>query len=315
MSNVETTSEVLRGLVFDIKRFALHDGQGIRTTAFLKGCPLRCPWCQNPEGISLHRQVWYDHTKCIRCGKCAKACDNGAITLHPESEYYVSLNQQKCNECDFACITACPTDALSFDSKHYTVNELADVLERDRVFYDASQGGITLSGGDPLFQTEYALAVLEECKKRGLHTAIETELVTSLSKLERFVPLVDQFMADLKIWDNTMHLETVGVENKIIKENIQYLADKGVSLIVRMPLIPEITTTKENISSIGRFVASLPGNVPLELINFNPLASGKYTMLQKEYPFSSYTSPYPAEEYWRFVQIAKDAGANTIGGP
>ncbi|MGM0432136.1 MAG: glycyl-radical enzyme activating protein [Spirochaetota bacterium] len=304
-----------RGLVFDVKRFALHDGRGIRTTAFLKGCPLRCPWCQNPEGISIHRHVWYDHNSCIRCGRCAQACDNGAVTLHPDSEYYVSVDQQKCRECDYACVRACPTGALYFDSKYYTVKELADLLERDQVFYKESNGGITLSGGDPLFQTEFALEVFTECKRRGLHTAVETELATSRSKLERFVPVVDLFMSDLKIWDNKEHLETVGVENKLIKENLHYLAEQGVDLIVRMPLIPEITTTRENITAVAKFVAALPGDVPFELINFNPLASGKYRMLQKEYAFESYTSPYPPEEYWQFAQIAKDAGARIVGGP
>lgn len=315
MTDVGYKASAERGLVFDVKRFALHDGSGIRTTAFLKGCSLRCPWCQNPEGISIHRQVWYDHNKCIRCGKCAQACDNGAVTLHPESEYFVSVDQEKCRECGYECVRICPTGALSFDSRFYTVKELADLLERDQVFYKASGGGITISGGDPLFQSEFALAVFTECKNRGLHTAIETELATSRHKLEQFVPVVDLFMTDLKIWDNRMHLETVGVENKIIKENIQYLAEQDVELIVRMPLIPEITTTEENISSIARFIADLPGNVPFELINFNPLASGKYRMLQKKYAFETYTSPYPHEEYWKFAQIAKDAGANIIGGP
>ena len=309
----ETSAE--RGLVFDIKRFALHDGTGIRTTAFLKGCPLRCPWCQNPEGISIHRQVWYDHNRCIRCGKCAQVCDNGAVTLHPKSEYYVSVNQEKCRKCGYKCVHACPTGALSFDSKFYTVNELADRLERDKVFYEASGGGMTLSGGDPFFQTEFAYAVFSECKRRGMHTAIETELVTSRNKLEKFIPVVDLFMTDLKIWDNKIHLATVGAENTIIKDNIRFLAQQGVALIVRMPLIPEITTTKENISSIAKFVAELPGDVLFELINFNPLASGKYRMLQKKYAFELYTSPYPAKEYWEFVKISKEAGAHVIGNP
>jgi pyruvate formate lyase activating enzyme len=180
------------------------------------------------------------------------------------------------------------------------------------VFYTSSEGGVTLSGGEPLDQAEFAYQVLAECKRRGLHTAIETTLFTARATLERFLAVTDLFLTDLKIWDPQVHKETVGVDNALIKDNILYLAQNGVDLVIRMPLIPEITATAENIRPIAAFVRDLPGNVPFELINFNPLASGKYRILDRNYAFESYTSPYAQEEYNEFIAVAAEQGGRVL---
>lgn len=308
MTDVRAT---LTGLVFDIKRFALHDGPGIRTTAFLKGCPLTCPWCQNPEGMTSRRQVWYDRAACIRCERCVAACPLGAVKSHPDTDTFITIDRAVCDR-NGACVEACPTGAIHWDSREWTVTELVDELERDRVFYETSGGGVTLSGGEPLFQPDFAHAVLTESKRRDLHTALETTLSVNQHALERFLPVVDFFMSDLKLWDDAAHRRTVGVPVGPVKRNIAFLAESGVDLLIRVPLIPEITATNDSIAPIARFVAELPGDVPLELINFNPLPAAKYRALGREYAFSAYTAPYSQEEYDEFVAVARAEGARVI---
>ncbi len=301
------------GLIFDVKRFALHDGPGIRTTAFLKGCPLACPWCHNPEGIAKRRLVWYDAHRCIKCRACIASCPRSALTSHPDGAHFIHVDRTAC-DLTGSCIDVCPTGALRWDSRSYTVGELVDLLERDRLFYETSGGGVTLSGGEPLSQEKFAHAVLAECRERGLHTAIETTLFASHRTLDRFIPVVDHFLVDIKVWDSELHRRTAGVDNKPILDNIRLLAERGSTLTVRIPLIPGITATAENIRPTARFVRDLPGTVPLELINFNPLASGKYLVLAQDYAFSSYNAPYSEEEYRVFVDIARSEGAHIAEG-
>lgn len=306
----------MTGRIFDIKRFALHDGTGIRTTAFLKGCPLRCPWCQNPEGIDPAPGVWYEAQRCIRCGHCAELCPEGAISFDPERDPAVQVDPELCTACG-ACIDGCPTGALRWDSRELDSDELVRELARDRVFFESSGGGVTLSGGEPLFQAGYALAVLRQAHEDGLHTAVETTLFVARRVLQDVLPHVDLFLTDLKMWDPEMHREIVGVENTLIVDNIRFLAEQRAAhgrpdLVVRLPLIPELTATTANIRAVARFVSQLPGDIPLELLNFNPLAAGKYRTLGRSYAFSGYTAPYTREEFDEFVDIARAGGARII---
>lgn len=301
----------LRGRVFDIKRFALHDGPGIRTTVFLKGCPLACTWCQNPEGIPLKKMVVYHPEQCIRCEQCVTACPNGAITTRPGERRFIHIDRTRC-DCDGTCIEACPTRALRWDSTEYTAEQLLREVERDEVFYRNSGGGVTLSGGEPLSQAPFARKLLELCKAAGLHTAIETTLQTTPTVLTGMLPVVDLFLTDIKLWDPEQHRRYTGVDNGIILENVRFLAGKGAHMLVRVPLIPETTTSRENIAAIARFVGALPGGHALELINFNPLAAGKYEMLERPYPYARYTSPLPEEDVEELRCLVRAEGVTVI---
>ena len=301
----------LRGRVFDIKRFALHDGPGIRTTAFLKGCPLACTWCQNPEGIPLKRMVVYHPEQCIKCEHCVAACPRGAISTRPGERRFIHVDRKRC-DCDGTCIAACPTGALRWDSSEYTAYQLVEEFLRDRVFYRNSGGGVTLSGGEPLVQADFAESVLKLSREHGLHTAIETTLHTGKVVLERMIPVVDLFLTDIKLWDNDEHKRYTGVDNTLILENVRFLADAGATMLIRVPLIPETTTSPENLSSIAAFVRSLPGNHKLELINFNPLASGKYAMLEQPYPYSRFTSPLPDSVVKELAEVVRSEGVEVV---
>ncbi len=311
----------LTGLVFDIKRFAIHDGPGIRTTAFLKGCPLSCVWCQNPEGISPRPHLWYHPERCIRCESCVAACPAGALTRQQdrqardnqgrdarERKQFIHIDRTACT-LSGACLQACPTGALEWDSLWYTVPELMKELERDRTYYESSGGGVTLSGGEPLFQIDFAAAILEECRRRDIHTAVETTLFMGRDTLERVRPLIDLFLVDVKLYDATEHRRYTGTDNSRILDNIRYLAATGTALTLRLPLVPGITATEENVAAIGAFASELPGDIPLELVNFNPLPAGKYRALDREWPFPDHPGPLPEDEVARFAGIARSRGA------
>lgn len=266
----------MTGIVFDIKRFAVHDGPGIRTTVFLKGCPLRCAWCHNPEGLHCTRNVWRVESRCIGCGRCETACTHGAIE---RIDGGIQFSPEQCVSCG-ACTAICPTRALEFDSQVFSVDEVMHVIRADSKFYVNSNGGVTISGGEPTYQqAAFALELLRQCKREGFHTALESSLFTSAETLEKFIPLVDLFIADIKLMDCARHLAASGVENTRIHENIRHLAASGAQLLIRTPLIPGSTDDDDNLNAIAAFIAALPNqeNVHVELLNFNPLFSQKYS--------------------------------------
>jgi len=268
------------GAIIDIKRFTLHDGRGIRSTLFLKGCGLRCAWCQNPEGLDAALGLWYLAKQCIRCGVCQASCPVGAIALRPDNDPFVRIDRELCTRCG-ACVTACPTGALSFDGSQVTAEEAAETLLRDTEFYRQSGGGITISGGDPLVQYEFALEVLGLCRREGVHTAIETCLFGSWDVLERFIPLTDLFIIDLKIADSALHAEYTGRPNDLILDNFARLARADVEILTRVPLIPGITATEGNIRALARFIRDRNPGGSAELVNFNPLAVNKYFLMNR----------------------------------
>ena len=259
------------GLIFDIKRFAVHDGKGIRSTVFLKGCPLRCAWCHNPEGMVNKRRIWQVQNRCIGCGTCIRACTQGALR---EKKGQIHLEASRCLS-DGSCAKVCTTGALRWDSSQMTVEEVMEVLRRDGIVYKKSGGGITLSGGEPMGkQSEFALAILSQCKKEGFRTTVESCMFTSMETIRRFEKVTDDFIVDIKIFDNVRHKEATGVENHRILENIRELAARR-ELLIRTPMIPGYTDDLENIREIGIFVKKLPG-ARMELLNFNPLFIQKY---------------------------------------
>lgn len=298
-----------KGLIFDIKRFATHDGLGIRTTVFFKGCPLRCKWCQNPEGLKATPQVLYMESKCMHCLSCVRTCKkNGIIVKDNRLCVHRDYDEDWSQICD-----VCPTLALCMDSKEYDVDSCMYEILKDEVFF-RQNGGVTFSGGEPFLQTDFLVQLLKECNKKGIHTAIETSLYTDLENIKMALPYLDQIYCDCKVYDSNLHSSLTGVSNEKILENIRFLleSNKKDQVIVRTPLIPNMTATKENIRSISQFLSSVYKDVHYELLNYNPLAQSKYSYLDMEYCFSENPKLYTRDEMEMFRQIAKDNGIQNL---
>jgi pyruvate formate lyase activating enzyme len=295
----------VRGTVFDIRRFSIHDGPGIRTTVFLKGCPISCLWCQNPEGRSIEPVLWYFRSRCIRCGDCVRACPTGALSLTEGAEGYVHIDRAACTNIK-ECVRVCPTGALTYVGEEKSVEEVMAEVRKDRLFYEESKGGITLSGGDPLYQPDFSAAILGAARAEGIHTVMETCLFAATERLLAFLPLVDIFLADIKFMDPIAHKKGTGADNGLILANFSELARRGASLVARVPLIPGHTANEENLRAIGAFVRSRQGpdgraaGIPIELINWNPLARDKYRIAGEAFEFMDATRSYPEEDMARF---------------
>ncbi len=315
--DIQNSSMEVKGLVFDIRRFSTHDGPGIRTTVFTKGCPLKCKWCQNPEGLEPIKKLCYFKNKCIGCGTCINVCPLKAIS-HADKGMKVKIHRELCDLCGL-CVEACPAQALAFDSKEMTVREVVDELLKDKEFYEP-YGGITLSGGEPFSQKEFTLELLKECKKHGLSTAIETCLHVDRKTLEQFLPYIDLLIADFKVFDSELHRLYTGQDNTIIKDNFvhlfkHYFDQDKLDILVRVPLIPEYTATEENLKEIARFLYSLSPRVRVELINYNPLAQSKYTLMNKKFIYEKNPEMYKADEMEFYNGILSGIGiANIVRG-
>ncbi len=270
----------MTGFVFDIQRFSIHDGPGIRTTVFLKGCPLQCVWCHNPESWSREPQVMFFADKCIGCGACLRACPvEGAVI--PEGER--RIDRCLCTGCG-ACADACPAAALTTCGREMTVAEVIAEVEKDRPFYETSEGGMTVSGGEPLMQPEFTVALLEAARDAGLHTALDTSGYGERDALAAAARAADLILFDLKLMDAARHMEAARVDNADIHRNLRLLADLGVDVVVRVPLAPGYTDDPENVTAIARFAAGLPNVRRVDLMRFNRLGESKWRRLGREYP-------------------------------
>ena len=294
------------GLMFDIKRFAVHDGTGLRTTLFLKGCPLRCPWCQNPEGLTQEPVLWYSPSDCLHCGTCAAVCPDGALNLSSDR---VHVDREKCTLCG-KCADACPGDVLKIKGRRVTSREAADMLLRDRVFF-GSDGGATISGGEVLMQWEFAAEVFSFVKAEGVDTAIESCLLAPRSAVEGMMPVTDHFIVDIKILDPERHRQIIGADNRQILENFMFLYEQGADLLVRTPLIPGYTADEGNIRAISRYIAGIDPAIRYELLNYNPLCISKYTALEQDYPVDE-KKPLTADEMNAFYRIPEEEGLLNI---
>jgi pyruvate formate lyase activating enzyme len=240
------------GFLFDIQHYAVHDGPGIRTLVFFKGCPLECAWCCNPESQSFLPQLRYFDAKCKKCFTCAENCNLNAISVQ---DNFVKRGFDFCEKCeDKLCVELCNYDALRISGKKYSVPEVVDIVSKDIPFYNNSGGGITFSGGEPFSQPEFLLQILKECKNLKIHTAVETCGWCAKEAIEKSLEYVDLFLFDLKIIDEEQHIKYTGKSNKQILENLKFLAQKNKKIIVRLPLIPGITDTSINIKNIISFV-------------------------------------------------------------
>jgi pyruvate formate lyase activating enzyme len=264
------------GQIFNIQRYSIHDGPGIRTTVFLKGCPLRCFWCQNPESQSSRIQVLYNRAKCTLCGRCAEVCPSGATRL---SDGHITIDRDRCTGCG-ECVGVCLNEARRIAGSHATVQEIMDEVMRDVKFYENSGGGVTLSGGEPLAQPDFALEILKNCKTYGLHTTIDTCGVADWATIETLLGYVDLFLFDIKVIDPEIHQRGTGRRNEQILENAIGISGR-TPMRVRVPLIPGFNDSEEAILQIARFAKNELGSPPIDLLPYNKFGEVKYELLDK----------------------------------
>jgi len=301
-----------KGLIFDIKRFAVHDGPGIRTTVFLKGCPLHCLWCHNPESIAPGPELIVRTSRCIRCYSCISACPRRAIAKSPH-DGPVAVDRSKCDLCG-RCADACMSEALAVVGRSATVDEIVAEAERDRVFYEKSGGGVTLSGGEPLAQPEFSAALLAAFRSLGFHTALDTSGLARWEVLERLASLSDLILYDLKVVDESKHKEWTGVSNTIILKNLRQLAALNKAVHVRMPLVSGVNDDETSVRAAVEFLRPLTALRRVDLLAYHKGGQEKYRNLGQELCFRIFAPPSPerTEEIRRMFSAA--GHTVTIGG-
>ena len=265
----------MTGRVFNIQRFSLHDGPGIRTTAFLAGCNLRCRWCHNPEGLSGKLLLQYDSKKCVGCGECVRVCPQGVHRIE-DGAHTVAFS--RCTGCG-ECVRVCPVQALSFSGREYEAAELTQLLTRDKAFY-RKDGGVTFSGGEPLLQADFVAEAARLCRKQGVPTvAVDTAGNVSRACFEKVLPFVDHFLFDVKAGSDAVHFAGTGTHNTLILENLRWLDQQGKNIYIRVPVIPGINDSEEEIAAIGRLVKTLTSVRELRLLPYHTFGREKYKML------------------------------------
>mgnify|MGYP001824882237 CR=1 FL=1 len=297
------------GVVFDIKRFALHDGPGLRTTVFLKGCPLSCLGCHNPEGQSLGPELLFRPDRCTSCGDCVPACPNTAISL---SDKDVRIDWERC-DLNGACVEACLPGALELVGENRGVGEILEILEKDRIYFDESRGGVTLSGGEPFAQPDFLRALLQGCRDRDLPVVLDTCGHVAPSTFMDLAPEAQQILFDLKLMDEERHEAFTGVHNRWILENLKWVGDgcgdggSCPALTVRIPLIPGVNDDEENLLATATFLGELASKPPVDILPSHRLGVDKYHRMGRAYSLSE-VSPPPTDEVRRAVRVLREAG-------
>jgi pyruvate formate lyase activating enzyme len=274
-------------VIFDIEKFSIHDGPGIRTTVFLKGCPLSCAWCHNPESQARGPARWFWERRCIGCGACAVECGQQAISM---AGGVPVTDDGRCVVCG-ECTAVCQTEAREIVGRAMTVAEVMAAILKDVPFYDESGGGVTFSGGEPLAQPEFLTELLRACRIHEIHTAVDTSGLAAWSTLQQISPLVDLFLYDLKVMDDARHRQYTGVSNRPILANLQRLVGQGSRVAVRMPVIPGINDDVANFEQMAGFLLALPRVPPVSLLPYHQAAVDKYTRLGLPYTLDGVTPP------------------------
>jgi pyruvate formate lyase activating enzyme len=309
----------MKGLVIKIQRYSIQDGPGIRSTIFLKGCPLRCLWCSNPESQFPYQEIMFNKAKCIKnCSNCIKVCPIKAIIKH-ESENenktsIIRIDRKACIKCG-KCVEACPSEALTLVGKFMEVNQVVEEIKKDMIFYEKSNGGITISGGEPLFQPIFTKEILRLCKKEGIHTAIDTSGYGNWEEIKKILKYVDLVLYDIKHMDSIIHEKYTGVKNETILENaLKISKEENVELTIRIPIIPTINDSESNVDKLIDFIKKLKRLNGIDILPYHNLGVAKYEMLDRDYPLKNIQSPKESdlsklknilEEHGFHVQILK----------
>lgn len=276
-----TNQEAPSGVIFNIQKFSLHDGPGIRTVVFFKGCPLSCKWCANPESQDTDIQILWDQTLCVGCGACIENCPEGAIKKSGRKLY---IRHDRCRRC-LACVTDCPSHALKAEGKLRSVPEVLAVCLQDEAFYEESGGGVTLSGGEPLMQPGFALPLLKALKGRGIHTAVETTGCIAPEVFETALPWTDLILFDIKHWDEHKHKEGTGVSNRLILENMKHALALGKEVLPRLPVIPGFNDSPRDAECFALRLKEA-GADQVQLLPFHQFGERKYEMLDRAYAYA-----------------------------
>ena len=275
------------GVIFDIKRYAVHDGPGIRTTVFFKGCPLRCRWCANPESQKMTPEIAFLAAECIGCGQCAQICPEHAVVFDNGRPL---RDTAACTNCG-RCAVQCPAEALQLMGRGTTAEAVFDDISADRPFWDRSGGGVTLSGGEPLMQAEFAAALLKRCRENYVHTVLDSCLHAPADLLAAVCADVDLFLCDLKLMSADRHRKLTGFSNELIIENLERLLKGDKDVLVRRPLIPGINDDAEELDALGKYLQSLRPGVQLELLPYHRLGASKFERLGRKYPLAGTQPP------------------------
>lgn len=269
----------MKARIFEIKHFAVHDGNGIRTTVFFKGCPLRCKWCHNPEGLAYKINLAYYEHLCTHCGYCEKSCSYGVHYINQKEHI---LRRESCISCG-KCVSACPTNALKLYGKDVTIEDILPELLQDKDFYETSNGGVTLSGGECLLQPDFCTELLKTLKEHKINTAVDTCGFVPRENIDKVLPFTDTFLYDLKAFDEDIHIAYTGQSNKLILENLEYISSLNKGLEIRIPFIP--TVNDKQIDKMGVFLSKLSTQIKIRLLPYHDYYFSKYKALKMENNF------------------------------
>ena len=299
----------VRGEIFEIERFAVHDGGGIRTVVFFRGCPLRCLWCANPESQRRTPQIMYWRTRCIGCGACVAGCPANALTAGEDG----IRRGGNCIYCG-RCVNACTAEAQTWIGRSETAEDVFQELLRDKAFYNTTGGGVTFSGGEPLAQPDFLTALAQLCRQAGIHTAIETSGYAPAAVIDRVIPVIDEFLFDFKCMDRERHQQLTGVDNSVILRNFEKIAGAGCDIRARYPVIGGYNDSSENAEQLAAYLTAHAPGCRIDLLPYHALGVGKYDRLQMAYPASAAFTP-AREKIQQLRSCLEAAGfVLTVGG-